>query len=185
LAFSPVAAIAAEVNEANNDANENEEVESTHSDEVEESTEDGSAVIEADEVEGNEEDTIEIEELEDADPVAEENNNEEATEEEAGEEDNAAETVEADEEEEISTLATADEDLNLGDIWGTANGDITFDIASGNYILELQAGLSNYTNSQDIVNKWVGFAIPNGVRVVGELPSGVVQIFIAGKSGLA
>src|SRR5690625_737336 len=181
LAFSPVAAVAAEVDEEKDNANQSEEVESTDSDEEESEESEGTA---AEAVEGNEE-VVEDEESEESDIEAD--TSEEATEEETDEAEDATteeETEEVDEEE-ISTFATEDEDLILGDILGTANGDIEFDITSGNYVLDLQAGLTNVTNGQDIEDKWVGFAIPNGVDVVGELPSGVVPIFIAGKSGLA
>src|SRR5690625_786855 len=181
LAFSPVAAVAAEVDEEKDNANQSEEVESTDSDEEESEESEGTA---AEAVEGNEE-VVEDEESEESDIEAD--TSEEAMEEETDEAEDTTteeETEEVDEEE-ISTFATEDEDLILGDILGTANGDIEFDITSGNYVLDLQAGLTNVTNGQDIEDKWVGFAIPNGVDVVGELPSGVVPIFIAGKSGLA
>src|SRR5690625_3415730 len=172
LAFSPISAIAAEVDETNDRA-ENEEVEST-------SDEDSNEEEESEDREGEANNNS----VEEADEPEEEP---EAEQEETGEteEESDANTEEVEAEEEISTLATDDEDLNLKDIHGTANGDIEFDISSGSYKLELQAGLSNYASNQDIENKWVGFAIPNGVNVVGELPSGVVRIQIAGKNGLA
>lgn len=180
LAFAPVAAVAAEVDEEKGNANQSEEVESTDSDEADAGSEESDGTA-AEAVEGNEE-VVEDEESDiEADTL------EEATEEETDEAEDATteeETEEVDEEE-ISTFATEDEDLILGDILGTANGDIEFDITSGNYVLGLQAGLTNVTNGQDIEDKWVGFAIPNGVDVVGDLPSGVVPIFTAGKSGLA
>src|SRR5699024_5663784 len=131
----------------------------------------------------------EVEESDESEEVVEEDNveaDEAADTETNATEEETEEDVDIDEdEEEIAPFATEDEDLILGDIHGTANGDIEFDISSGSYKLELQAGLSNYASNQDIENKWVGFAIPNGVNVVGELPSGVVRIQIAGKNGLA
>src|SRR5690625_1214835 len=186
LAFSPVAAIAAEVDEAN-DANESAEVESTNSDEASDEAEDEAE--ESTEAESEDGEADEVEESDESEEVVEEDNveaDEDADTETNATEEETDEDVDIEEdEEEISPFATEDEDLNLGEIYGTANGDIEYDIASGNYVLGLQAGLSNYTNTQDIENKWVGFAIPNGVDVVGELPSGVVPIFISGKSGLA
>src|SRR5699024_5290441 len=172
LAFSPMSAIAAEVDEAN-DRPENEEVDSPE------------ATSGEDEEEASEEGT---DDEADTESEADESGEEPEAEQETGETvevESDANTEEVEAEEEISTLATDDEDLNLKDIHGTANGDIEYDITSGNYVLGLQAGLSNYAGNQDIENKWVGFAIPNGVNVVGELPSGVVRIQIAGKNGLA
>src|SRR5690625_5042142 len=177
LAFSPMSAIAAEVDEAN-DRPENEEVDSREATTGEES----------DEEEASEEGTDDEADTEyEADEAGEEPGEELETGETVEEESDAnTEEVEAEEEEEeISTLATDDEDLNLKDIHGTANGDIEYDITSGNYVLGLQAGLSNYAGNQDIENKWVGFAIPNGVRVAGDLHIGVVPIFIAVVRGVS
>lgn len=81
-----------------------------------------------------------------------------------------------------------DEDLNLKEIHGTANGDIAYDFNKGYYVLHLQAGLSNYTNTQDVNKKWVAFALPNGVAIpdVGDVPSGILPVQLNdGGTGVA
>ncbi|HLR15846.1 MAG TPA: hypothetical protein VK144_08460 [Bacillota bacterium] len=85
---------------------------------------------------------------------------------------------------------TKDEDLKLREIYGAANAseDIEYDKVKGYYVLELQAGLSNYTSSQSFSEKWVAFALPDGVSVpdVDEIPSGVVVVTLPdGHKGVA
>src|SRR5699024_6683768 len=55
----------------------------------------------------------------------------------------------------------------------------------GYYTLDLRAGFSNYTSSQDIKGKWVTFTLPDGVNVADDLPNGVTSVYIAGKTGIA
>ena len=75
---------------------------------------------------------------------------------------------------------TADEDLKLGEIHGTAysSEDIEYDDDKGYYVLNLLVGLLNYESSQDLDEKWVAFALPDGVTVpdVEEVPSGMVVV---------
>src|SRR5699024_11657664 len=60
---------------------------------------------------------------------------------------------------------TADEDLKLGEIHGTAadHEDIEYDDDKGYYVSSLLVGLLNYESSQDLDEKWVAFALPDGV----------------------
>lgn len=163
LAFSPLSVIAAEVDEANNQAEDTStEVESEQTD-----------------VEG---DSEAAENNEETETVKEEADDEEADKEEEAD---SNEEKETDEEEEVSTFATEDEDLNLSDVFGNASGDIEYDVKKGHYVLNLRAGFTTYKGGQDIENKWVAFALPNGVDIAGDLPTGVVRVFIAGKTGLA
>lgn len=191
LAFQPVTSVAAAPAEDEADDAQTEEAQADETDidneEADEESEDASEEAE-DESSEADEDAVE-EDTEEAETPAEEDAKEEAdTEdaEEATEESNEAEEeVDAQAEDEIETTATADEDLNLREIYGNASGAITYDIAQGAYVLDLRAGFSNYTNTQDIENKWVAFALPNGVDVTGELPSGTVPLFLQGKTGIA
>lgn len=86
---------------------------------------------------------------------------------------------------------TKDEDLNLGDILGTAresNDGFEYDDDNGYHILHLQAGLSSYSSSNVFKEKWIAFALPNGVSVpnVDEVPSGVVIVTLPdGHEGVA
>lgn len=176
LAFSPVAAIAAEVDEANNSADKSEALVIESSDEEEASDDKKESDEEedsgTDSEDANEEDPDLDEEVTASDEEA--NTREDETSEEAEEE-----------EEKISTFATADEDLDLSEVFGNASGNIEYDIEKGYYVLDLRAGFTTFTSGQDIENKWVAFALPNGVKVADDLPNGVVSIFIAGKTGLA
>src|SRR5699024_11701951 len=71
-------------------------------------------------------------------------------------------------------------DLELGEIHGTAysSEDIEYDDDKGYYVLNLLVGLLNYESSQDLDEKWVAFALPDGVTVpdVEEVPSGMVVV---------
>lgn len=86
---------------------------------------------------------------------------------------------------------TRDEDLKLKEIYGAANGInevIEYDDDRGYYILDLQAGLTNFYSKQDLKEKWVAFAIPDGVSVPNteDVPSGVVVVSLPdGHSGIA
>ena len=106
---------------------------------------------------------------------------------------NALKELETDLETEEDEDSTADADLDLGEILGTANqlddeAGIWYDAEEGYFILDLQAGLSNYTNTQDLNEKWVAFAIPDGVSIpdVDDIPSGVVVVALPdGHTGVA
>ena len=90
--------------------------------------------------------------------------------------------------EEEASEEQADEDLDLDKIHGSANGKITFDFNKGYYVLDLQAGLSNFSGNQVLTQKWVAFALPDGVFVpnVEEVPGGVVPVKLYdGSNGLA
>ena len=109
--------------------------------------------------------------------------------------------TEENEEEEIQVLADdgeEDEDVEIDPsiIHGSANANnespgghgITYDFEKGYYVLDMQAGLGHraFTDKeQDINNKWVAFALPNGIEVADELPSGVVSVPVAGHDGIA
>lgn len=86
---------------------------------------------------------------------------------------------------------TKDEDLKLSDILGTARvgGDgIVYDEDKGYHVLHLQTGLSSYSNSNVFKEKWIAFALPNGVSVpdIDEVPSGVVIVTLPdGHKGVA
>lgn len=85
---------------------------------------------------------------------------------------------------------TKDEDLKLREIYGSANAieDIEYDKVKGYYMLDLQVGLSNYASSQSFSDKWIAFALPDGVSVpdVEEIPSGVVIVTLPdGHKGVA
>lgn len=86
---------------------------------------------------------------------------------------------------------TKDEDLILKEIYGTAtesNDGFEYDEENGYHILHLQTGLTNYTNSNVFKEKWIAFALPNGVSVpdVDEVPSGVVIVTLPdGHEGVA
>ncbi|MEI3607851.1 LPXTG cell wall anchor domain-containing protein [Pseudogracilibacillus sp. SE30717A] len=179
LTFSPVAPFTATAQEAEDtevaeegtetDQQVDEEVENTDSTQTEESVAD----------EAEEADAVESEEVETADevnPVAEENE-EELTEQEVVNEEEEVEEVQVSNEEE--------EELNLRDVFGRASGDIVYDFNKGHYVLNLRAGITNFHTTQEIKNKWVAFTIPNGVKIGQDLPSGVIPIYIAGKTGLA
>ena len=105
----------------------------------------------------------------------------------------ALEELETDLESEDDEDETADEDLNLGEIYGAANqrGDedgIWYDSEKGYFILDLQAGLTNFDSSQDLDEKWIAFAIPDGVSVpdVDDIPRGVVVVSLPdGHTGVA
>ncbi|WP_339226087.1 LPXTG cell wall anchor domain-containing protein [Oceanobacillus sp. FSL K6-2867] len=106
----------------------------------------------------------------------------------AGEDEATVETEEEDPADEAEDLEQSDEDLDLTKIHGAANGEITYDFNKGYYVLDLQAGLSNYSSSQVLDQKWVAFALPDGVYLpdVKEVPSGVAQVYLPyGKSGIA
>src|SRR5699024_7334248 len=109
------------------------------------------------------------------------------TEEEASSEEEEVTEDEQEVEEEASE-EQADEDLDLDKIHGSANGKITFDFNKGYYVLDLQAGLSNFSGNQVLTQKWVAFALPDGVFVpnVEEVPGGVVPVKLYdGSNGLA
>lgn len=81
-----------------------------------------------------------------------------------------------------------DEDLDLTDIYGTINQreDLQFDFNKGYYVLDLQAGLGNYSRNQVLNDKWIAFALPNGVYLASEdVPAGVVPVEVKGKNGVA
>ncbi|MCT1577150.1 LPXTG cell wall anchor domain-containing protein [Oceanobacillus kimchii] len=102
------------------------------------------------------------------------------------EEDDSDEQDQENDSEEAEEIVEVQEELNLNDVHGSANGDITFDINKGHYVLDLQAGITNFHTNQEINDKWVAFTLPDGVSVPnGELPNGVMGVFIAGKTGLA
>lgn len=196
LAFQPVTSVAAaSVDEKDTESNEAEEAD------VNAETEETEGVSEEDAEEEAEEETSETdeevveeadkEESEEAEAKADEEESEstekqseEADETEASTEEESDEEVDTSEEE-LETAATADEDIKLQDVIGTASGDITYDIAKGAYVLDLRAGFSSSTSQHDIDEKWVAFALPNGVDVASDLPSGTVRIFLNGKTGIA
>ena len=111
------------------------------------------------------------------------------------------ETTTEENEEEIQVLedeGEEDEDVELDPsiIHGSANANnespgghgITYDFEKGYYVLDMQAGLGHRAfadKEQDINNKWVAFALPNGIEVADELPSGVVSVPVAGHDGIA
>ncbi len=86
---------------------------------------------------------------------------------------------------------TKDEDLNLKEIHGTASESkdgFEYDKEHGYHILHLQVGLTNYTSSNVFKEKWIAFALPNGVSVpdVDEVPSGIVIVTLPdGHEGVA
>src|SRR5690625_3694225 len=116
---------------------------------------------------------------------------EEGKEEEGSDAEKAAETeeeqVEEEEDAEDIELLQADDELDLDNIYGTARGNIEYNVNKGYYVLDLQAGFSNHSGSQVIQDKWIGFALPNGISLANtdDIPSGVAQVTIKGKSGLA
>lgn len=127
----------------------------------------------------------------DADTNTEEADNNESVETDANvEEEEQAETEEVtgdDEEGEEEAEVQEEEELDLTNIHGAANGEIYYDITKGHYVLDLQAGLSNYSD-QEIKQKWVAFALPEGVGVPADadVPAGValVQLY-DGHTGIA
>src|SRR5699024_6650433 len=155
------------------DEEEDSEVSEDSEDETEgtEDTSDGNSESESSST--NEEEDASDESIEEGNETDEEEANE------------ADDKVEADEESELEIQATADEDLNLNEVYGSASGEITYDIEKGYYTLDLRAGFSNYTSSQDIKGKWVTFTLPDGVNVADDLPNGVTSVYIAGKTGIA
>src|SRR5699024_5411843 len=89
-------------------------------------------------------------------------------------------------------FANEEEDENrvnfyIETVYATASGDIEYDVSKGHYVLDLREAFSYSQNVDDIEinDKWVAFALPTGVSVADELPSGMIQIGIAGKTGLA
>lgn len=82
---------------------------------------------------------------------------------------------------------TNDDDLNLDNIYGTASGKIQYDWNKGYFVLKLQAGLGNFS-SKPIKQKWVAFALPDGVYVpdVADVPAGIVPVKLYdGHNGIA
>lgn len=80
-----------------------------------------------------------------------------------------------------------DDDLNLDNIYGTAMGKIHYDWNKGYFILKLRAGLGNYS-SKPIKQKWVAFALPDGIYVpdVADVPIGIVPVNLYdGHNGIA
>src|SRR5699024_7128571 len=90
------------------------------------------------------------------------------------------EGIDTDNDHSIEDEATSDEELKLGEIHGVADQreDMEYDAQKGYYVIELSAGLYNYTNTQDVDEKWVACALPDGVSVpeVEEIPSGLVTV---------
>lgn len=85
---------------------------------------------------------------------------------------------------------SSDDALKLHEIYGTASQreEISYDDEKGYYIMEIDAGISNNTNTQDVKEKWVAFAIPDGVSVadVEDIPSGMVLVSLPdGHEGIA
>lgn len=83
-----------------------------------------------------------------------------------------------------------DEDLDLTKIYGAITQpygtSIQYDFNKGYYVLELQAGLNNMSDNQVLTNKWVAFALPDGVELAyTDVPAGVVQLPVNEKNGLA
>ncbi|MFD1852032.1 LPXTG cell wall anchor domain-containing protein [Oceanobacillus bengalensis] len=83
-----------------------------------------------------------------------------------------------------------DEELDLTNIYGAINQrsgtSLQYDFNKGYYTLELQAGLNNMSGSQVLNQKWIAFALPNGVYLADEdVPAGVVQLPVNGKNGIA
>src|SRR5699024_5729566 len=160
---------------------EDEATESEESTDEEAVEEDEDASVETEDAEGeNAEDaedategTFDTEEVKEND--AEEADTEESTEAEV-EEDDAEEEVEAEEE------------LDLNNIYGTAKArSLEYDYNKGYYVLDLQAGLNNFSGNQVLTDKWVAFTLPNGVSIpnVDEVPQGIVQVGIDGKNAVA
>lgn len=80
-----------------------------------------------------------------------------------------------------------DDDLNLDNIYGTAMGKIHYDWNKGYFILKLRAGLGNFS-SKPIKQKWVAFALPDGIYVpdVADVPVGIVPVRLYdGHKGIA
>ena len=80
------------------------------------------------------------------------------------------------------------DELNLQLVGGTAkvsNKDIVYNYNKGYYEVRVQAGLFNPT-SQEIKDKWVAFALPEGVYLANEnVPSGVEFVKVNGHNGIA
>lgn len=190
LAFSPVATIAAETIEEDS-TDETDQTTLDETTDTEEATEDpgeGEETSKPDEATSEEENAVEEDdnnaEAENEAEEAEANATDNATEEETTANEGAEEEESATEEEENDD---ADEELNLRDVFGNASGEIKYDFNKGYYVLHLRSGITNFHTNQEIKDKWVAFTLPNGVYMSdeGEIPSGVVRIGIAGKSGLA
>lgn len=192
LTLSPVSPALAETvsddaNEQASDVDLDEQSDSESSTEVTEADSENATTEDEDieEADANEdgEDPVDENVANEEDEVSEDETSEnettdstEGTEEETDELDDGEENEEIDEEE---------EELNLTDVFGRASGEVTYDFNRGYYVLDLRAGITNFHTQQKIKNKWVAFTLPNGVQIADELPSGVVPIGIAGKSGLA
>ncbi|MEN1967734.1 hypothetical protein WMZ97_06590 [Lentibacillus sp. N15] len=80
-----------------------------------------------------------------------------------------------------------EEDLKYSEIHGSTRGDIEYDDTEGYYILPLTAGFYNWTN-QDVVDKWLAFALPKGVEVADKraMTNGVLAVELDdGHTGIA
>ena len=189
LTFSPVASLNANAQEAD-DVDTTEEDAETEDQVNDESEDADSADSEATEADAGSEEATDAEESDQGEPADEEavteDENATAEEDENQEEIDESEDAVEPEDEEEADQEQADEDLDLEQIYGTANGEITYDFNKGYYILDLQAGLSEYSGNQVLQDKWVAFALPNGITLANaDVPSGVVQVSIKGKRAIA
>src|SRR5699024_10415031 len=197
LTFSPAASLNINAQEADDDADVAEEKQTNETEEQvnDEAAEEDTDPTESDEPAVDEESEADEPVKTDAEePEEGENADEKAADEEEAVEDNEEnedtgsneENEEEADGEEEADQDQADEDLDLDNIYGAANGDITYDFNKGYYVLDLQAGLSNMSRSQVLQDKWVAFALPDGISLANaDIPSGVVPVYIKGKNGLA
>ncbi|WP_186579006.1 hypothetical protein [Aquibacillus kalidii] len=103
--------------------------------------------------------------------------------------DSKATDANAAEEAENAEIPTVEEEaLNLEEIYGTADGSIHYDFNKNYYVLSLKAGLNNFSENQELKQKWVAFALPNGVYIPDneDVPAGVVPVTLYdGHTGIA
>lgn len=79
------------------------------------------------------------------------------------------------------------EDVNLQGMTGNVTGDVTYDVQKGYYVLDVDASLEKQSHTEDVDEKWLAFALPEGVDVVVEdMPEGIVFVGLPnGHTGLA
>src|SRR5699024_8422831 len=63
--------------------------------------------------------------------------------------------------------------------------DIVFDYSKGLYKLQGQFGMTNFSTTESFDDPWVAFALPAGVDVAEELPSGVELVNVEGEFYIA
>lgn len=189
LTFFPVMSLTAETLEDEPNAESDVELsldveEQSNEDSEAISNEDGSDVTHENEVDANEpnDEAVEnvVEETEATYNISE-------TDEDIVNEADVSATEEENVEESEVAIEEADEEFDLQFVFGRAEGTITYDFNKGYYVLDLRAGINNFFSGQQFNDKWIAFALPDGVFVpdVDDVPTGVAPVQIANKNGIA